>query len=133
MLWSVSPLDSEAPMVRESQWERPFSQARRPVTLALKARWDGTPIMASMASLGHYMQEMSRQGFVLANFLHEGNGDIWKAAEITPAPYVRWILIEETAEGGDSLAQRAHASDRYLEAFTRVAEGGGVALYERRH
>ena len=131
MIWTVRPLDSAAPMVRESQWERPFSQARRPVTLALKARWDGTPIMASMGSLGHYMQEMSREGFVLANFLHEGNGDIWKAAEITPAPYVRWMLIEETAEGGDSLAQRAKASERYLEAFTRVAEGGGVALYER--
>jgi len=133
MVWTVSPLDSEAPMVRESQWERPFSQARRPVTLALKARWDGTPIMASMGSLGHYMQEMSRDGFVLANFLHEGNGDIWEAAEITPAPYVRWMLIEETAEGGDSLSQRARDSARYLEAFTRIAEGGGVALYEREY
>jgi hypothetical protein len=133
MAWTVNPLDGDAPMVRESQWERPFSQARVPVTLALKARWDGTPIMASMGSLGHYMQEMSHEGFVLANFLHEGNGDIWKAAEITPAPYVRWMLIEETAEGGDTLAQRARASQHYLEAFTRVAEGGGVALYERRH
>lgn len=132
LLWTVNPLDGHAPMVKESQWERPFSQARRPVTLALKARWDGTPIMASMGSLGHYMQEMSREGFVLANFLHEGNGDIWKAAEITPAPYVRWLLIEETAEGGDTLAQRARASERYLEGFTRIAEGGGVALYERR-
>lgn len=132
MVWTVRPLDPEAPMVRESQWERPFSQARRPVTLALKARWDGTPIMASMGSLGHYMQEMSRDGFQLIHFLHEGNGDIWKAAEITPAPYVRWMLIEETAEGGDSLAQRARASARYLEGFTRIAEGGGVALYERR-
>ena len=85
LVLTVGPLDGEAPMVKESQWERPFSRARIPVTLALKARWDGTPIMASMGSLGHYMQEMSREGFVLANFLHEGNGDIWKAAEITPA------------------------------------------------
>ncbi len=133
MVWTSGPLDAEAPMVKESQWERPFSQARVPVTMALKARWDGTPIMASMGSLGHYMQEMSHEGFVLANFLHEGNGDIWKAAEITPAPYVRWMLIEETAEGGDTLAQQARADRGYLGGFTRIAEGGGVALYERTH
>lgn len=132
MLWTVPPLDPDAPMVREAQWERPYSHARRAVTAALAERWDGTPIMASMGSLGHYMQQMSHAGFDLHDFLHEGNGDIWKAAVITPAPYVRWILIEESAEGGDVLAQRARASADFLARFTRIAEGGGVALYERR-
>ena len=37
-------------------------------------------IMASMGSLGHYMQEASRAGFAIRDFLHEGNGDIWLAA-----------------------------------------------------
>lgn len=131
MVWTIPPLDPEAPMVREAQWERPYAEARRVVTAALAERWDGTPIMASMGSLGHYMQQMSHAGFDLRDFLHEGNGDIWKAAEIAPAPYVRWILIEESAEGGDVLAQHARASARFLAGFTRVAEGGGVALYER--
>jgi hypothetical protein len=131
MVWTVPPLDPEAPMVREAQWERPYGEARRVVTAALAERWDGTPVMASMGSLGHYMQQMSHAGFDLADFLHEGNGDLWKAAVITPAPYVRWILIEESAEGGDVLAQRSRASTDFLAGFTRVAEGGGVALYER--
>jgi len=131
MVWTVPPLDAEAPMVREAQWERPYAEARRVVTSALAERWDGTPIMASMGSLGHYMQQMSHAGFDLEDFLHEGNGDIWKAAVITPAPYVRWILIEESAEGGDVLAQQARASTDFLARFTRVSEGGGVALYER--
>jgi len=130
-IWITPPLDSEAPMVREAQWERPFSDARRVVTAALAEQWDGTPIMASMGSLGHYMQQMSAQGFALRDFLHEGNGDIWKAALITPRPYVKWILIEESAEGGDQLAILARANPSFLEGFTRVAEGGGVALYVR--
>jgi len=45
---------------------------------------------------------------------------------------VRWVLVEERAEGGDQLFQRASADRSYLDGFTRVAEGGGVALYERR-
>jgi hypothetical protein len=118
-------------MVREAQWERPYSDARRLVTSALVERWDGTPIMASMGSLGHYMQQMSAQGFALKDFLHEGNGDIWKAALITPRPFVRWILIEESAEGGDQLAMLARANPSFLEGFARVTESGGVALYAR--
>lgn len=132
LVWTVSPLDPEAPMVREAQWERPYSEARRAVTAALKARWDGTPILASMGSLGHYMQQMSHEGFALRDFVHEGNGLVWQAAEVEPAPYVRWILIEESAEGGDVLAQRARADARWLEGFVRVMDAGGVALYERR-
>ncbi len=125
------PLDPQAPMVREAQWDRPHSEARRAVTVALTARWDGSPVLASMGSLGHYMQQMAGDGIRLRDFLHEGNGALWAAAVKTPRRYVRWILIEESAEGGDTLAQRARDSEAFLEGFTRIAEGGGVALYAR--
>jgi hypothetical protein len=130
-LWITPPLDPDAPMVREAQWELPFSDARRVVTTTLAAQWDGTPILASMGSLGHYMQQMSASGFALKDFLHEGNGDLWNSALVTPRPYVKWILIEETAEGGDVLAQLARTNPSFLEGFVRVIEGGGVALFVR--
>jgi hypothetical protein len=128
-LYLRPPLDPNAAMVREAQWDRPNAAARQTVTNYLQAHWDGQPVMASMGSLGHYMQELSRAGFNLADFLHEGNGDLWKAALATPSPYVHWILVEEKAEGGDMLAQRAHEDPAFLEGFTRAASGGGVALY----
>lgn len=131
-LWGTPPLDGNAPMVREAQWDRPHAEARRAVTDTLTRIWDHTPIMASMGSLGHYMQQMSRDGFRLRDFLHEGNGDLWKSAFRTPERYVHWILIEESAEGGDMLAQRAREDAAFLAGFDRVAEGGGVALYQRR-
>jgi hypothetical protein len=132
LVWMVPPLNPEAPMVREAQWERPYSAARQTVTSTLKARWDGTPVLASMGSLGHYMQQMGAAGFALKDFVHEGNGRLWQAAEVAPAPYVRWILIEESAEGGDILAQRVRGNPGWLDGFTRIVEAGGVALYERR-
>jgi hypothetical protein len=46
-----------------------------------------------------------------------------------PRRHVRWILIEEQAEGGDVLAVRARNDAAFLDGFSRVAEGGGVALY----
>jgi hypothetical protein len=39
------------------------------------------------------------------------------------------VAIEESAEGGDALYQRAREDNRFLRGFDRVAEGGGVALY----
>ncbi|MEO6223934.1 MAG: hypothetical protein ABIP90_11860 [Vicinamibacterales bacterium] len=125
------PLDTTAPMVIEAQRERPSSEARRAVTAALVAQWDGTPIMASMGSLGHYMQQMSAQGFAIKDFLHEGNGDIWTAALWGPGRFVKWILIEETAEGGDALANQVRVNPSFLKGFTRIAASGGVALYVR--
>ncbi len=85
-----------------------------------------------MGSLGHYMQEASHSGLSVAHFVHEGNGDLWTAALEAPERHVRWVLVEERAEGGDLVAARARANPRYLAAFVRVAEGGGVALYRRR-
>jgi hypothetical protein len=88
--------------------------------------------MASMGSLGHYMQETSRAGFRLRDFLHEGNGDIWLSALTWgPRPFAEWVLIEEKAEGGDILSTRAHGDPRFLDGYTRVCEGAGLALYKR--
>ena len=77
---------SSAPMVKEAQWETPYRLARRDVTAALVEMYDGGPILASLGSLGHYTQEASHAGFNIADFLHEGNGDLWtSAAAITTA------------------------------------------------
>ncbi len=75
------------------------------------------------------MQELSHNGFALRDFLHEGNGDLWLAALERPRDHVRWILMEEVAEGGDMLAERARREPAFLAGFTRMCEGGGVVLY----
>lgn len=126
------PLDPAAPMVVEAQWDRVHREGRAQVAAYLQRHWDGEPIMASMGSLAHFMQELSQQGLRIRDFLHEGNGDIWLAAFEYPDPHVRWVLIEEQAEGGDMLAVRARGRPSYLAGYARVAEGGGVALYRRR-
>jgi hypothetical protein len=103
------------------------------VTNCLRARYDGTTIMASMGSLGHYMQETSHDGFNLRDFLHEGNGDVWLAALKSPKAYAGWMLIEEKAEGGDLLAKLAREHPHFLDGYSRICEGAGVALYERQN
>jgi hypothetical protein len=130
VLWQTHPFDPKAPMVLEAQWDAPRSRARRAVTACLPPPGHGEIIMASMGSLAHYMQDLSAQGFAIRDFLHEGNGALWQLALGSPRRYVRWILIEEVSEGGDMLAQRARANPRFLEGFTCVCEGGGVALYK---
>ena len=102
------------------------------MTAYLLAHDDGRTIMMSMGSLGHYMQDLSMKGFKIRRFLHEGNGEIWKFALLDPAGIVGWIAIEEKAEGGDALYLDAQHNHRFLQGFTRVAEGGGVALYRAR-
>ena len=123
------PLDRTAPLVKESQRDAVNRVGRTAVTDYLVKHWDGTTIMMSMGSLAHYMHDLSAQGFRIHDFLHEGNGDIWKLALIKPKTVVRWIAIEEQAEGGDALCQEARRRPGFLEGFERVAEGGGVALY----
>jgi hypothetical protein len=125
------PFSSASPMLAEAQWEVPFSQGRRAVTAYLEEHYDGTPILANMGSLAHYMQETSSIGLSLRNFLHEGNGDLWTDALEAPRLYVRWILIEEQARGGGPLALRAREDPAFLAGFVRVCEGGGLALYQR--
>jgi hypothetical protein len=107
--------------------------ARAHVTDCLRTHYDGDTIMASMGSLGHYMQEASKNGFDIRNFLHEGNGDIWLAALNGPRPYAGWVLIEEKAEGGDMLAAIAREHPHFLDGYSRVCEGAGLALYRRQN
>jgi hypothetical protein len=128
---TLRPLDRSAPMVVEAQWDSPNVPARARVTACLGPPQPGDKIMASMGSLAHYMQEASLAGFALRDFLHEGNGDIWLAAIEGPRPFARWVLIEEKAEGGDLLAHLAREHPHFLDGYSRVCEGAGLALYRR--
>jgi dolichyl-phosphate-mannose-protein mannosyltransferase len=132
-LYELHPFDIKAPMVVEAQWDRVNVAPRHEITKCLKSRYHGESIMASMGSLGHYMQEASHDGFNVRDFLHEGNGDIWLAALNTPRIYAGWLLIEEKAEGGDMLYKRARENPEFLRGFSRICEGAGVALYERQN
>ena len=129
--WQRPPFDSRAPVVVESQREAPNQIGRRVVTAYLTTHWDGQPIMMSMGSLGHYMHDLSANGFRVRDFLHEGNGELWKYAVRHPRPIVEWVAIEERAEGGDALHWQATHDAEFLKGYARVAEGGGVALYRR--
>ena len=115
----------------EAQWDRPNIAARAAVTGCLKDGYSGGSIMASMGSLGHYMQDLSKAGFSIRDFLHEGNGDIWLNALFTPRPYAGWILVEEKAEGGDMLAGISRERPEFLAGYTRACEAAGLALYRR--
>ena len=127
----LHPLDPAAPMVVEAQWDRPNAPVRAEVTACLGQREPGSKIMASMGSLGHYMQEASRSGLAIRDFLHEGNGDIWLAALDGPRPFAEWLLIEEKAEGGDMLAHIARERPSFLDGYRRVCDGAGLALFRR--
>ena len=132
VMLQTPPFDQDAPMIVEAQLDRKNGEGRRAVTTCLSRGYDGTTIMASMGALAHYMQELSREGFDIADFLHEGNGPIWDlAVSRGPAPFAGWALIEEVAEGGDLLSQRAKANPKWLNGMERVCEGGNVALYRR--
>ena len=129
--FELRPLALTAPMVMEAQWDRPNIGARAAVTSCLRDGYHGESIMASMGSLGHYMQDLSKAGFSIRDFLHEGNGDIWLNALYTPRPYAAWILVEEKAEGGDMLARIAREHPAFLAGYTKVCEAAGLALYRR--
>jgi hypothetical protein len=129
--YELRPLDASAPMVTEAQWDRPNQPLRAQVTACLPQPLQGDKIMASMGSLGHYMQEASHSGLAIRDFLHEGNGDIWLAALEGPRPFAAWMLIEEKAEGGDMLARRARQHPEFLDGYERVCEGAGLVLYRR--
>ena len=121
-----------APVVEEAEWDVPVSIQRRAVTACLAPAYHGEKVLASMGSLAHYMQELSAQGFALADFVNEGNGTLWDIAMSTgPAPYAGWMLVEEHAEGGDVLAQRIRQDPSFARGMVRMCEGGGVALYRR--
>jgi len=129
--FELSPLDAHAPMIVEAQWDRPNLVERERVTACIGRLEPGAKIMASMGSLGHYMQEASASGFAIRDFLHEGNGDIWLAALERPQLFADWMLIEEKAEGGDMLARAARERPWFLDGYQRMCEGAGMALYRR--
>jgi hypothetical protein len=129
--WSAEPFDRKAPVVVESQRDAQNTAGRRTVTDYLSGHWDGQPIMMSMGSLGHYMQEMSHAGFNIRDFLHEGNGEIWKQALAHPRPFAKWIVVEEKAEGGDVVYWQGKLDLNFFKGYERVAAGGNVALYQR--
>lgn len=122
------PLDPDAPIVVESQREAANMAGRRAVTSYLLEHYDGSGIMMSMGSLGHYMHDLSLAGFDIKDFLHEGNGEIWRFAMLQPRGHAGWLIIEGSAEGGDAL-HHASLRPRWLDGFEKVAEGGGASLY----
>lgn len=128
----LQPFDHASPMIVEARREEPQQLARRAVTAALEQTWDGSPILMSMGSLAHYMHDLGREGFDIGDFLHEGNGDMWKAAIIDPAPYARFMLVEEYAEGGDVFAHLFRDHPAIAATYERIAAGGNVVLYRRR-
>jgi len=133
--WGASrqtPWSPTAPMVLEAQWDRPHSVDRRIVRACLQRERRGEPILASMGSLAHLMQETSADGINLRDYIHEGLGQIWADTLEHPARHAGWVLIEEQSEGGDVLATRRRERPAFLAGFDRVCEGGGVALYRRR-
>jgi hypothetical protein len=124
------PWEEHAPLLSEAQWDVPVSLNRRAVTECLAHSYGGEKVLASMGSLAHYMQELSHEGFDIADFVHEGTGTIWELAlETGPAPHAAWMLVEEDAEGGDVLAQRIRQDPSFARGMERMCEGGGVALY----
>jgi hypothetical protein len=131
-LRQTPPLDAGALLIAESQRDAGNTAGRRAVTTYLRDHHDGSPIMMSMGSLAHYMHDLGREGFDIHDFLHEGNSEVWRYAMLGPRGYVRWLIVEERAEGGDDLFQATLHNPRFLEGFERVAEGGGVALYRAR-
>ena len=126
------PFDRDAPLIRESQREAAAMEGRRAVTAYLRQHYDGRTIMMSMGSLGHYMHDLSLAGFAIKDFLHEGNGEIWRFAMLDPTGHAGWLIVEENAEGGDALHHAAARDRRWLAAFKKVAQGGGATLYRGR-
>ena len=129
--WQVPPLDRAAPLIVESQREANHMAARGAITRYLQQHYDGSGIMMSMGSLGHYMHDLSLAGFWIKDFLHEGNGEIWRFAMLQPRGHAGWLIIEGDAEGGDALHHAAQRGD-WLDGFALVAEGGGARLYRAR-
>jgi hypothetical protein len=128
----LRPYDHTSPMIAEARREERHQRARAAVTATLQAHWDGTPILMSMGSLAHYMHDLSRSGFDIADFVHEGNGEIWSAAIVDPAGHAEFLIVEERAEGGDVFAHLLRDHPEIAARYARIAAGGNVALYRRR-
>jgi hypothetical protein len=129
--WQAPPFSPRAPVVVESQRDAANGVARGAVTAYLAAHWDGQPIMMSMGSLGHYMHDLSAYGFRVRDFIHEGDGELWKYAVRTPRPFAEWLVVDERLDRGDALYWQGQHDASYFAGYARIAEGGGIALYRR--
>jgi hypothetical protein len=129
--WQAPPFSMGAPVLVESQRDAANGLARGAVTTYLTTHWDGQPIMMSMGSLGHYMHDLSAEGFRVQDFLHEGIGEIWKYAVRSPRPFAEWLVVDERLDRGDALYRQGRENPEYFAGYARVAAGGGVALYRR--
>ena len=127
-LLQAPPLEPSTPVIVEAHRDARNRQARAAVTNYIQQHYDGRKIMISMGSLAHYMHDLSTIGIDIRDMLHEGNGEIWKDAFLSPHGHAGWIAMEQTSEGGDNLFHRAKDA-RFISGFERVAEGGGVVLY----
>jgi len=127
----LRPLDATAPMVLEAQWDRSSSLERETVTSCLSERWNGRPILVSMGSLGHYMQELSHEGFAIHDFIHEGNTALWDRGVQQASAVTEFVVVSERPDGRDALVGPARETPAFLEGFVRVCEGGQVSLYQR--
>jgi hypothetical protein len=136
VVWALvqsPPFTTRAPMIAEAQRDAANQVGRGNITNYLRQHWDGSTIMMSMGSLAHYMHDLTQLRVNVRDFLQEGNEQLWvHAATRGPRGFVRWVVIEERAEGGDVLFQAAARDPRFLDGFVRVAEGGGAALYRSR-
>lgn len=129
-LWQTPPFDRQAPVLVEAQRVAAEDAGRQTVSAYLSTHWNGEPIMMSMGSLAQYMHDLSSYGFNVRDFLHEGNGELWRYAMRTPRPYVEWIAIQEKADR-DEIFRQTQIDPRFLSGYARVVSGGGVALYRR--
>ena len=133
VVWALmesAPFTTHAPMIAEAQRDAANKVGRGNITNYLREHWDGSTIMMSMGSLAHYMHDLTELRINVRDFLQEGNEQLWvHAVARGPRGFVRWVVIEERAEGGDVLFQAATRDPHFLDGFVRVAEGGGAALY----
>jgi hypothetical protein len=83
--------------------------------------------MASMGSLGHYMQEAAGYGFRIKDFYTKVTGTSgWRLWRRGPRTYAEWVLIDEKAEGGDMLAVQAREHPHFSRRYSRICEGAGL-------
>lgn len=132
VLAATRPFDPRAPMVVEAQWDIERTRARQAVTDCLAARRaPGDSVLMSMSALAHYMQDMSRAGFGIRDFVHEGNGELWTEALARPAAHVNWMVIDVGSRHRDQLKARSQSDPEFLRGFTRICEAANVAVYRR--
>jgi hypothetical protein len=130
---TTPPFDFLAPMLHEAQWDLRKSVQRQKVVAYLDAHYRGERILISMGGLAHFMHETSAARLDIRDFIHEGSGGLWTRALEHPGDYAGWIVIKaDDVQRRDRLLAILKTRAGFVEGFSKVAEGGGVALYRRR-